>query len=212
MRRCSVLRPAGAHYTGAMQEPWVVVISGPPCSGKSRLAGRLAGRTGWPCLAKDPFKEVLFDSLGTGDATWSARLSQAAFELLFVAADAVLATGQDLLLEGNFRAPEHGERLGRLVAGRARLVEVACQADPGLLVSRHAARAADGSRHPGHLDALRPWDPSALVRYAPLGIKPGFVFDSGSDLGDEPLFDALAAAGVPVPRDGAWSRTGDTGR
>ncbi len=195
-----------------MQEPWVVVISGPPCSGKSHLARRLAERTGWPCLAKDPFKEALFDSLGTGDATWSARLSRAAFELLFVAADAVLATGQNVLLEGNFRAPEHGERLRRLAAGRARLVEVACQADPGLLASRHAARAARCSRHPGHRDALRASDPSAPLRYAPLGIEPGFVFDSGSDLGDGPLFDALAIAGLPVPRSGAWTRTGDTGR
>lgn len=181
-----------------MQTPWMVVVSGPPCSGKSHLAQRLAGRTGWPCLAKDAFKEALFAGLGAGDAAWSGRLSEVAFELLFVTADAMLAAGQSLLLEGNFRRAGHGDRLRRLAAGRARLVEVACRADPGLLASRHAARAATGSRHPGHLDALQSWDPSAPARYGPLGIEPGFVFDSDPDLGDEALFDALAAAGLPV--------------
>ena len=153
----------------------LIVVSGPPCSGKSRLASRLGRRLGWPVVCKDDFKELLFDSLGAGDADWSARLSRAAFDIQFRVAEKLLEAGLSVLLEGNFRAEAHGERIAGLAAGRVRLLQVACRADPDALAARRSARARDGRRHPGHLDALPGADPGT---YGPLSIDPTFDHDS----------------------------------
>ena len=186
-----------------MDRPWLLFVSGAPCSGKSVLAGRLARDIGWPLYSKDAFKELLFETLGSGDADWSRRLSQAAFALQFAAAEGAVAAGTSVLLEGNFRAGEHSSRL---LAVRARLVQVACTAAPGLLESRHRARATAGARHAGHLDAAREWNPADAARHAPLPVKPTLVYDSspGRDREYPELLARLAALGLPFgPQRGA---------
>jgi predicted kinase len=55
----------------APDPPLVVVVTGPPASGKSTIARELADALAAPLIAKDPIKETLFDSLGTGDPAWS---------------------------------------------------------------------------------------------------------------------------------------------
>ena len=174
-----------------------MVVSGPPCSGKSRLASRLGERLAWPVVGKDAFKELLFDALGTGDARWSGRLSRAAFEIQFRVARELLDAGLSVLLEGNFRADAHGERVVGLAAGRARLLQIACRADPAELAARRSARAASRRRHPGHLDALPGADPAI---YRPLDIDPTFDHDTGGapDAALTSLFTRLAAAGIAV--------------
>jgi predicted kinase len=185
-----------------MPRPWLLVVSGPPCSGKSLLARRLAADLGLLELAKDAFKESLFDHLGAGNDTWSRRLSQAAFDVQFVAADAAIGAGIDTLIEGNFRCEEHGGRIAGLAGARARLVQIACRADPDVLAARHRARSAGGLRHPGHLDATVAWSDADAARYAPLAIEPTLVHDSGADPAGAyaRLLAELAAIGLG-PRD-----------
>ena len=182
-----------------MSRPWLLVVSGPPCSGKSVLARRLAQDTGWPICAKDAFKEILFETLGSGDADWSRRLSLAAFELQLAAAGIVVQAGASVLVEGNFRAAEHA---GRLLDLPARLVQVACVADHALLEARHRARAAGGARHPGHLDAATRWSAATVARHAPLPVEPTFTYDSspGREREYPDLLARLAALGVPAGR------------
>ena len=55
----------------AASAPLVVIITGPPASGKSMLGRELARRLALPLLSKDLFKEVLFDQLGWSDREWS---------------------------------------------------------------------------------------------------------------------------------------------
>jgi tRNA uridine 5-carbamoylmethylation protein Kti12 len=48
----------------------LVLVTGPPTSGKTTLARPLAHHLDLPLLGKDAIKEALFDTLGTGDRAW----------------------------------------------------------------------------------------------------------------------------------------------
>jgi predicted kinase len=166
--------------------PLVIVVSGPPASGKSRLAGLLAARYGWPVLAKDDFKEFLFEVLGTGDAGWSARLSRLAFALQFETALDLSKAGRSFVLEGNFDAGAHAAHCAALGEAGARLVQVACRAEPAVLSARLIDRACKAQRHPGHLDGQAAAAGPRTAAYAPLPIEPTFVYDTSRDPGGLP--------------------------
>ena len=129
-----------------------IVVSGLPCTGKSTLARTLAPRLCLTLLAKDAYKEQLFERFGVGDRRWSARVSVLAWDLLFAQAARLLVRGTDCILEGNFRAPQADVLAALAAAGGVGFTEVRCLARPEVLIARYRARALDGSRHPGHVD------------------------------------------------------------
>lgn len=149
----------------------LVVVSGPPASGKSELAGPLAGDLGLPLLTKDTIKESLFDSLGIKNAAWSARLSDASYEVMFALAGSL----GEVVLEANFR-PQHGPRLLSL-AGAAALLEVHCVCAPEERSRRWSARR----RHPGHLDVDHP-EPPAAIAPGPLALGPVLEVDTAGEV------------------------------
>ena len=173
-----------------------------PASGKSTLVRRLVARRGLRVLAKDDFKEALFERLGTGDAAWSRRLSDEAFAALFAAAASQLAAGAALLLEGNFRAGEHEPQILEACDGhRPRIAQLLCRSDEPGRRARLEARAVEASRHRGHrdadaLEALRtghaagPGAPSDCFLDLP---GPRFVYDSSRDAEAGSLEAALLA-------------------
>lgn len=154
--------------------PHLLIVSGAPAAGKSTVAGQLCERLRWPLLAKDMFKETLFDALGCGDRPWSRRLSHASYKLMFAAADELLRCGVSCVLEGNFRGDEQLVELRRLVQlPDVSIAQVFCWAPPSVTKARLVARVTGELRHPGHLDALtldelqveaseRPYQPLAL--------------------------------------------------
>ncbi len=68
------------------QLPTLVLVTDAPGSGKTTLAVPLARHLGLPLITKDTIKEALFDTLGTGDHTWSQRLGAASFQVMFALA------------------------------------------------------------------------------------------------------------------------------
>jgi predicted kinase len=159
----------------------LLLITGAPASGKTYLARLLAARFGASCCSKDEIKDTLFDTLGTGDAAWSRRLSDASFALLFQWGARLLTAQPLLLMEGNFRPGEHDSAVCALLsASAARGAQVLCAADPLIRAARLAAREADPHRHPGHRDRQL-----AVGAHPPAGFLevpgPRLQFDSDRD-------------------------------
>jgi hypothetical protein len=85
-----------------------------------------------------------------------------------------LRAGRSLVVEANFDPALAAAEFGRLPSFSA--FQVYCTAEPEVVRKRFAARARDGSRHPGHVDETISAEIDAALdagRWAPL------------DLGDE---------------------------
>jgi predicted kinase len=145
----------------------LVLVTGPPASGKTTLAGPLAAALGLPLIGKDLIKEALFDALGTGDRAWSRRLGRASYEVLYAVAGVLPAA----VLDANLGP----EAVPRLQALDAHLIEVFCRCPADEVERRFASRAP--TRHPGHVDhLLAPQDqgnPQQRGRPPPPGPGPG---------------------------------------
>src|SRR5690349_10825542 len=137
------------------RQPLVVVVTGPPASGKTTLAELIASRCGLPLIAKDAIKETLFDSLGSGDGEWSKRLGRATFSLIIHFLEVELRAGRSAIVEANFDPRFAGPEFSRLrEVVPFRLLQIHCDATQPTLLKRLSNRSSDGSRHPGHLDDI----------------------------------------------------------
>lgn len=132
-----------------------VLVTGPPGSGKSSVAAGLRRGLGWPVLAKDLFKETLFDVLGSRDRAWSQELGIAALELLVRTSSELAATGTSHVLDVNFIRARDETRLARLLDGQGVVVHVRCSAALDVLEQRFITRATSASRHPGHVEGTQ---------------------------------------------------------
>ena len=54
-----------------MSNPYVIIPNGKPCTGKSYYLQKLSKDLDLTYIARDEFKELLFDDLGIADQEWS---------------------------------------------------------------------------------------------------------------------------------------------
>lgn len=133
--------------------PALVIVSGPPASGKSTIARELARELSLPLFQKDAFKELLADELHVAGFAWSTTLGAASFEILFHIAENQLVAGSSVLIEGNFSGPRSETRFRQIVyRTAARTIQVNVRAEGELVVRRYEEREAQGTRHPIHVD------------------------------------------------------------
>lgn len=182
----------------------IVIIGGLPCTGKSFVAASLQRQLRWPLLAKDGFKETLFDALGGRDRDWSRELSRASYALLFEQLDQLIEADVNCIVEGNFRL-EHEPALERQIAAPHRCIQILCKAEGATLLERFTARARSGQRHPGHVDqqSLAELTPELLQgRAEPLRLS-GLLFEFDSTNASPTQASAFIDAVVAATRDAA---------
>lgn len=132
--------------------PLLVIVTGSPASGKSTLAEKLSESMGLPLLAKDAFKEEIYDNLEGAESADSHRLGFVAVRLMHSWSKRLLEKGVPLVLESNFKRSLSVGDLESLFA-LSRPVLVQCVAPRDEVVDRYIERSEEGERHPVHDDA-----------------------------------------------------------
>lgn len=174
--------------------PSLIIVSGPPCSGKTTLGRRLAADLRLPYFYKDGIKEVLYDRLGWGEREWSRQLGVASTDLLYHVAESLLAARCSLMLESNFDPAFANARFLDL---RRKcpfsVLQIHCCAAHQTLLARYHERARSGERHPGHVDRQVDLGFSEMLRQhrnGPLEIGGETIMVDTTD------FDAVAYASL----------------
>ncbi len=136
------------------ERPLLIVVTGSPASGKTTLAESLSDEMGLPLLAKDAFKEEIYDNLEGADPSDSHRLGFVAVRLMHSWSKHLLEQGVSLVVESNFKRSLSVDDLQELFA-ISRPVLVQCVAPRDEVVDRYVERSERGERHPVHDDANR---------------------------------------------------------
>ena len=129
-----------------MDEPLLLVISGPPGSGKTTLSRVIGDRLGLPVLCRDGIKEGVVFTTGELVSHGTPRAAEL-FGVFYELLDAYLARGVSVIAEAAFRADiAPDELLSRQSAARLRMVR--CTTGGAVWFDRFRARAP----RPGHVD------------------------------------------------------------
>ncbi|NDU75846.1 AAA family ATPase [Actinomadura sp. DSM 109109] len=133
-------RPAAA---GGAHRPALVIVSGPPGSGKTTMAGLLAGALPCPLVSRDAINEGIFHTFGHDlSAAGKDAVARMAFDAFFRTVDLLLSLKVTVVAEAAFQDAKWRLGLDSLSA-EADIRLVHCVVDPELAHRRAAARESE---------------------------------------------------------------------
>lgn len=136
--------------------PKLIIIGGPPATGKTTTAKMLVKELGYILVSMDVIKESLFDNCGSIDRVWSQDVGRLAFPVFKRFIEMYLERGVSVIAEATFLYPNDAEWLHDY-SNRfdADLYQVWHESDPLVRRARFIDRANSEERHPGHCDSLQ---------------------------------------------------------
>lgn len=129
----------------------MIILAGMPASGKTFVSQRIASALGVPLVAKDRFKESLFDTLGWKEYPEKRRLDYAANAVLLDAVEIMLENGISVLIDDNFDEVAT-KRVNELIDSyKVNCVTVFFDGDADAFYRRYIERDNAHARHLGHI-------------------------------------------------------------
>jgi len=136
------------------QRPLLVLVGGPPASGKTTLARRVAGALSLPLLSRDAITEWIAEGAGTESLAETERLARGAIRVFYETGAELLRAGAGVVMEQAFQRGVAEDQVRVLIEG-AGAVQITCVLPPEEAVRRYVARFERGERHAANFDAAR---------------------------------------------------------
>lgn len=134
-----------------MTVPALIVVSGPPGSGKTTLAHRLAAAIGCPAICRDEIKEGMVHATPAFAPGLDDELSRRTNPVFFSVLETLLRAGVTTVAEAAFQ-----DRLWRpgleSLRKLARIRIVHCTVDPEVALQRSLSRRAENPHRRAHPD------------------------------------------------------------
>lgn len=167
----------------------LILILGELAAGKTTLAEHISARYRIPAFTKDRIKELLCTKIGYANREENLNLSFLSFDILFHIFEGFAVSGQDLVLESNFRQHELDQLETAVKAAGYETLTILLTGDLDTLYRRYQERAVSGSRHAAHLSQdLSRFEDYASVSFAKNPRSPfGTVISIDTTLPDAPF-------------------------
>ena len=174
----------------------IIIVHGPPASGKSTLAEKLSAQLDLPHISRDKITEWLMEAGKIDSDGFFKFIGNAGYELMFNVAEELSKGRGDFIVEGSLNPEGSRKRFEAILGNRAsEVLEVFLSAPNEVLVERYHSRTLGSDRHLAHNDTekvKRIGQHLKEVHYRPMGFA-GLLEIDGTEP-KEAIFTKVAEA------------------